>query len=203
MLGLPSRTLGRRCPRLPARDRAGVLSRSLPVPERPGRRDPRRAVRHHRARWATPDGDRAADAAREGPEPEGGRSRESGGRAAPAQRRQRIGRMSGGRIGRAGAALLVHRGRDRLRSVGGAEIGIPGRPRRRRPAEEARALIEAGQFDAALAKLGEVPGDPDALALQGVAGRGRPRRLRCRRPARRAGATRGAASRRPSSSRRS
>lgn len=43
-----------------------------------------------------------------------------------------------------------------------------GSPAARHPMEEARELIAAGQLDTALAKLSEIPGDPDALYYQGV-----------------------------------
>jgi tetratricopeptide (TPR) repeat protein len=44
----------------------------------------------------------------------------------------------------------------------------PARPKARHPTEEARELIAAGQLDAALSKLSEMPGEPDALYYQGV-----------------------------------
>jgi tetratricopeptide (TPR) repeat protein len=80
--------------------------------------------------------------------------------------------MSGGRIGRAGTALLVIAVAIACDRFSGAKSD-PGPARTRHPTEEARELIEAGQFDAALAKLGEVPGEAAALYYQGVAWAGK------------------------------
>jgi len=54
---------------------------------------------------------------------------------------------------------------DRLASPPTARPAAPPRS----PLDEARALLESGQPDAALAKLGELPGDADSLYLQGAA----------------------------------
>jgi hypothetical protein len=50
-----------------------------------------------------------------------------------------------------------------------ASRATPAPPAPRHPTDEARELIEAGQPDAALAKLAELPGDADALHYQAVA----------------------------------
>src|SRR4029078_1416402 len=46
----------------------------------------------------------------------------------------------------------------------------PGVPPPSSPVAQGRQLLEAGQLDAALAKLQEIPNDPDALYLQGCVG---------------------------------
>jgi tetratricopeptide (TPR) repeat protein len=76
--------------------------------------------------------------------------------------------MSAGRLGELGAALLGIAFAIACDRFSGARPESAA-PKVRHPTEEARELIEAGQFDAALAKLGEVPGEAGALYYQGVA----------------------------------
>jgi tetratricopeptide (TPR) repeat protein len=76
--------------------------------------------------------------------------------------------MSAGGFGRGQAAALFAAAVSLACERFPGASATPAPSKGRHPTEEARELIEAGQLDAALEKLSEMPGEPDALYYQGV-----------------------------------